>query len=156
MATKTADNLELARRACSHLEKRYVQMRERPVTDCEPFNYHPFLDLLADDAVFAAPCTPGTPLFGSEFRGKQAIRKLFLEDDANLFENLRVEKQPEYFSNKGGDRIVVVTAYTYTIKRTGMVARDKDIALVLDFADGRITRAVEIQDMSEWVESCRA
>nr|WP_246402360.1 nuclear transport factor 2 family protein [Jiangella mangrovi] len=107
--------------------------------------------MFAEDGVFKVPCPPGTPVFGGEFRGKDAIKKLFLEDDPDLIEGLVVEKPLEYFCN--GDRVVVLTSYAYTIKKTGAIAKGKDIALVLDFADGRISVATEIQDLSEWADA---
>lgn len=145
--SKEERNIELARLACSHLEARFVESQSRR-EGFGPLDYSHFLGLLADDVVFHVPCPANTPFYGGEFNGKSAVVKLFLEDDAEIVADLRVERRPEYVAT--GDRVVVLTAYSYTITKTNALAENKEIALVLDFRDGLIQRAVEIQDMSEW------
>jgi ketosteroid isomerase-like protein len=152
MDSLTQTNIELAKRATAHLAKRYDEI-QRGETELGMLDYQPLFDLMADDVVFKVPCPPDTPTWGGEIRGKQAFVELATVEDPDAIAALHVEEPLTYLGD--GDRVVVLTKFSYTLKETGAVART-EIALVLDFRDGLITRAVEIQDMSEWVHACRS
>lgn len=142
------DNIAVAKVALSHLEKRYQEQQEGR-TEFSPLDYQPFFDLMTDDAVWWVPCPEGTFLYGEELKGKDNIIKLFTTDDPEHIDGLEMLREPEYFANE--HRVVILYAFNYNLKNADMAARNKEIALVLTIEDGRITRAVEIQDMSEWV-----
>ncbi len=142
-------NVELARNALAHLDLRH----EDRFASEGVGGFSPFFDSLADDAEFWVPCSPDTPRYGEPAKGKQAVIELFLSDP-EYFEDINSERPPE-FLQLGEDRVLVLFAMGYKIKKTGKTYRNNEIALVMDFRDGKITRIWEYQDMSHWSLACR-
>lgn len=143
-------NIAVAKKALTHLTKR-LEEQQRGVSKYTPFEYEPWFNCLADEVVMKVPCPSGTPVFESEFHGKQAVIDLFTMGDP--VENLEMNRPLEYFGN--GDRVVVLGAETYTLKKQGVTIGPLEFAMVLDFRDGLITRYLHIEDMSEYVEATR-
>lgn len=139
MGAVVIDNVALARKALSHLDARFHERGEGPL--------QPLFDSLAEDVVFEVPCAPDTPRYGEPARGKQAVIDLFLSDP-EFFEDVEIERPLEFIGN--GDRVVVLFALRYRIKKTGVTFRNKEAALVIDFRYGKIVRMCEIQDMTPW------
>lgn len=139
MDSVTADNVQLAKKALSHLD---TEFEDRGGNVLEPL-----FDSFADDIVFHVPCDPASPRYGEPAIGKQAVMDLFLSDQ-EFFEDVEIERPLEFLGS--GDRIVVLFALRYTIKKTGETFRDKEVALVIDFRDGKVGRMTEIQDMTPW------
>lgn len=136
------DNLSLAKKALSHLDTEF-DARGGDILK-------PLFDSFSDDVVFHVPCDPASPRYGRPAIGKQAVMDLFLSDP-DFFEDVEIERPLEFIGN--GDRIVALFALRYTIKKTGRTLRNKEVALVIDFADGKVSRMTEIQDMSAWCEA---
>jgi ketosteroid isomerase-like protein len=107
----------------------------------------PLLDQLADDAVYKLSLPPGVPLSG-EFRGKRAIVDLF--DELNeLLEVLEVNTWD--FVGKGS-QVIVLGDERFIVRKTGKVCHS-EFAFILDFRDGKIARALVIEDLSGLVEA---
>lgn len=140
------DNIAVAKKALTHLSKRFEEQR-RGAVEYTPFDYAPWFSCLADNVIMRVPCPPGTPVFESEFQGKQALIDLFTNEDP--VENLEMSRPLEYFAR--GDRVVVLGAEKYTLKKQRVTIGPLEFAMVFDFDDGLITRYVHIEDMSEYV-----
>ncbi|PXY24881.1 hypothetical protein BAY59_22745 [Prauserella coralliicola] len=146
------DNIEIVRRACAHLQRRYEErVKGIPYT---PIDFRPLYDLLDEDVVFEVPCTyvpeggvdERTPPFnvvGKEHKGKRAFIEAF-ENDQSDNENWEVRKPLEYFAN--GDRVVVLHSERY--EQAGVPVPWSESAMVFDLKDGKIVRYTHIADMS--------
>jgi ketosteroid isomerase-like protein len=107
----------------------------------------PLLDLLADDAVYKLSLPPGVPLSG-EFRGKRAIVDSFDE----LHEVLEVLEVNTWDFVGNGSQVIVLGDERFIVRKTGKVCHS-EFAFVLDFRDGKIVRALVIEDLSGLVEA---
>lgn len=131
MSNGGVDNVALAKRSCSHLKK---SISERELSD-----YHPFFDSLAEGVVFEYV----SPNDSREFRGKQAVveyvKGLFTTlTSPELEEDVQLEKSLEYLAK--GDRVVVLWVECTKNRKTGVISNSKEVAVIMDFRDGLITR----------------
>lgn len=136
-------NLALAKRAWSYYEK---SAAERTHSD-----YQPFYDLLADDVVFRVACAPGTPVWGQEFRGKEAVMGMNANSDPVTIEGyMEVTKPLQWFVD--GNRVLKLGGERYRVRnRAGeIVTILMDFVHVADFRDGKIVSITAIEDLSEW------
>lgn len=138
-------NVELARKAYSDLDDKRGGRSEA--------DFQPYIDLLAEDVVFQYAAPDGTPVSG-EFHGKQAVVEFMTVTSPELVEDIRLEGELEYFGR--GDRVVVLGAESYTIRKTGVSVRNKQFAVVMDFREGLISRVLQIKDLSDVVAAFRA
>jgi ketosteroid isomerase-like protein len=107
----------------------------------------PLLEAMADDAVYKLSLPKGTPLSG-EFRGRHAILEYF-ERLEEVLEVLEV-KTWDFVGN--GDQVIVLGDEQFVVKKTGRVCYS-EFAFVLDFSEGKIIRALVIEDLSGVVEA---
>jgi hypothetical protein len=105
------------------------------------------LDQLADDAVYKLSLPPGVPLSG-EFRGKRAIVDYFDE----LNEVLEVLEVTTWDFVGNGSQVIVLGEERFVVRKTGKVCHS-EFAFVLDFHEGKIARALLIEDLSGLVEA---
>lgn len=154
------NNIAVAKKAMTHLAKRYEeQHRGVRREDYKPMDYHPFVECLADDVVIKNTCPPDTPLYSEELRSKQVVAKKFLGGDWDMhadvtpIEYLEMDRPLEYIGS--GDRVVVLGAESFTVKKTGVVIGPAEFAMVLDFRDGLIARYLHIEDHSEVRDALR-
>ena len=143
MKADVINNVVLAKKALSHLNLPH----EERFAESGPGGFSPFFDSLAEDVVFWVPCSPDTPRYGEPARGRQEVIDLFLSDP-EFFEGINSERPAEFIACEDG-RVLVLFAMNYKIKKTGKIHLG-EIALVMDFRDGKITRMYEYQDMSPW------
>lgn len=127
------DNVTVAKTACSHLDKK---MSERVLSD-----YQPFFDSLADDVVL----THTSPDGSGEVRGKQAVIESITDtfstsSSPEVIEDIQLERPLEFI---GDDRVVVLWAECTRNKNTGLTSNGKEVAVVMDFRDGLITRMLK-------------
>lgn len=140
------DNMSHARRAYSGLEA------TAGVRAIESSDYSHYFSLLADNVVLKFGIPAGTPI-GGGFSGKDAVIHFFTTTAPELFENVQLEGPLEFLGSQ--DRVVVLGRESYTIRKTGVRARSKAFAIVLDFQDGLIIRDHEIKEMTEFVDGWR-
>jgi ketosteroid isomerase-like protein len=107
----------------------------------------PLLDLLAEDAVYKLSLPPGVPLSG-EFRGKRAIVDYFDELD-EVLEVLEVNTW-DFVGN--GNQVIVLGDERFAVRKTGKVCHS-EFAFILEFRDGKVARALVIEDLSGLVEA---
>lgn len=134
------DNVAVARKAWSHLIDR------QPGEPRKDENI-PLWDCLADDVVMKFSIPTDTPLYGGEFRGKDAIFDM-AKAERDYIETGGLDSPPEFVAN--GDRVVMLCEQTYTIKKTGQTVHNDLSAIVMDFRDGLITRIMIYLDVSDW------
>lgn len=137
------DNVDLAKKAYGALEERGTDQREDS-------DFQPFLDALADDVVFRYAAPEGTPL-SKVLHGKQEVIDFLTVTAPELVEDVQLTRPLEFVGS--GDRVVVLGAESYTIRKTGAKARNKSFAVVMDFKDGLVVRLTQIKDLSEFVEA---
>lgn len=135
------DNVALAKKAYSWTE---VSASERTRKDFEPY-----FDLLADDVVFKGAWSESTPVYGGEFRGREAVKKLIWEDDRASVSGNDLEAPSEYIAIED-DSVAIVNKQCYQIKKTGAWVQGIDSCTIMTFRDGLIERIVSIQDISAW------
>lgn len=135
------DNIALAKTAWSWLEKSDA---DRDMTDLEPY-----FDLLSDDVVLKVDSPEDTHIYGSEIRGKKAVMDMYEEAFTKLIKDNNLERPLEFVGS--GERVVVLGSERYTIRKNGVVARNKEFAIVMDFSDGKIVGIRQVGDMSEYV-----
>lgn len=143
MQNRAQDNVALAKKAYGALEDRGAEQRQDS-------DFQPFLDALADDVVFRYAAPEGTPL-SRELHGKPEVIEFLTVTAPELVEDVHLTRPLEFVGD--GDRVVVLGAESYTLKKTGAQARNKSFAVVMDFRDGRVVRLVQIKDLSEFVEA---
>ena len=107
-----------------------------PLERGESQDFGAVFNLFADDVVFKTA--------QGEVRGKAAVIRYFASTAAMLDANPFV-KPLEYYGE--GDRVVQLGYETFTVKETG-TKKECEWAFVYDIHDGRITRMVNIQDLS--------
>jgi ketosteroid isomerase-like protein len=103
-------------------------------------DFQPLFDRLADDVVLEVTIS-GDPRLGREVRGKRDVMAFFLNEDA--VGGFGQDGPLEYSGS--GDRVVVRNVETFG-RKTGIRARGRESAAVVDFRDGRIIRFLVIQD----------
>lgn len=142
-----ASNLELAKRAWAWLdtEEDWTSGSRRDLQQ-------EYFALLADDVVLHVDSPGDTHIFGEDIRGKQAVIDMYAHAPEWIDGN-RLERPLEFIGD--GDRIVVVGAERYRIKESGVTARNKEFAIILDFRDGLISSIRQVGDMSEWIDAYR-
>lgn len=137
------DNIALAKTAWSWLE---TDDSERDMSDLAPY-----FDLLSEDVVLKVDSPEDTHVYGSEIRGKQAVMDMYEEAFSKLIKDNNLERPLEFVGS--GDRVVVLGSERYTIRKTGVVARNKEFAIVMDFREGKIVGIRQVGDMSEYVQA---
>lgn len=141
-----SENIALAKKAYSVLEGNRDAQRAAG-------DFQPYIDLLADDVVFRYAAPEGTPV-SAELRGKPAVIEFMQEKSPQLVENARLDRALEFFGS--GTRVVVLGSESYTVRKSGVSAHNKEFAVVLDFREGRISRVLQIKDLSEFVTAFAA
>lgn len=139
--TVMIDNVALAKRAWSQAETPII---ERSIDDSQPM-----FDLLAEDVVWKVACPEDTPIFGGEFRGKQAVIDYFTTVNREFQEDAWLERPLEFVGD--GDRVLVLGTETYVLSSPKVTISNKEFAIVMDFRDGLIVRMLHITDLSEFV-----
>lgn len=145
MSDKVAENIALVKSAWSQAD---VRIRDRQVADS-----HAMIDALADDAVFQVACPPDTPIFGPGFHGKEAIARYFTSENRTFQTDAWLERPMEFLANE--DKVVALLAESYVLSDPAVTIRDKEVAIVHEIRDGKITRITLITDMSEFVDAFR-
>lgn len=140
---RRAANVALARRA-------YGDLVEHRDAQRQSSDFQPYIDLLAEDVVFGYAAPPGTPV-SEVLRGKAAVVEFMTTTSTALVDDISLDRPLEFFGN--GDRVVVLGSESYTIKKTGAPATNKEFAVVMDFRDGRIVRVLQIKDLSDFVQA---
>ena len=111
-----------------------------------------YFDLLADDVVLDVDSSEDDPTYGSEIRGKAAVIQMY-KSAPEWIEANHLEGPLQFFES--GNRVFVVGAERYTLKKNGVVAKNKKFVIMLDIEDGFIKRIQQVGDMSEWIEASR-
>jgi ketosteroid isomerase-like protein len=135
--------LQLAKKAWSYYDK---EASERDYTDYEPFN-----DLLHDDVVFKVACSPKTPVWNTEWRGKEAVMGMNANaDPVTIVGYFELLEPIDWFVK--GTRVVKIGKGRWQLqnKDGDIVTIDNDFAHVVDFKDEKIIRILAIEDLSEW------
>ncbi len=131
----------------SEEKKNVERMREIYEEMARSGSAQALLDQLADDAVYKLSLPPGVPLSG-EFRGKRAIVDYF-DELGEVLEVLEVNTW-DFIGN--GSQVIVLGDERFVVRKTGKVCHS-EFAFVLDFRDGKIVRALVIEDLSGLVEA---
>ncbi|RBM13582.1 hypothetical protein DI005_30505 [Prauserella sp. PE36] len=113
-------------------------------------------ELLAEDVVWSheGPKCPGLPTYPGEVRGKRAlVEMLTWEQDVIVDVDLEdpVAKPLEFLAS--GDRVVMINEERYFITKTAKTVRNNWNAVVMDFADGLITKIRIISNLNDYIES---
>lgn len=146
MEDQAAHNIEVAKRVWAQTDTR---MRDRQESDS-----HAMADLVTDDVVFRLACPADTPVFGKEFRGKQAVLHYFGVENRMHHEDAWLEGNLDFIGN--ADRVVVLGVESYILKNSDVTITNKEFAVVNDFRDGLIAKILLITDMSEFIPAYRA
>lgn len=151
------DNVAVAKKAMTHLTVRYEeQQRGVKPEDYAPMDYEPFVACLADDVVIKNACPDDTPVYGEKLVGKQTVAERFIGGDWDMhadvtpIEFLEMDRPLEYIDDPERNRVIVLGAEYYTVKKLGRKLGPLEFAMVLDFRDGLITRYLHVEDHSEW------
>lgn len=102
-------------------------------------------DHLADDVVLTLTM-PDRPPRAGQLHGKEAVMGHFAGMD-ELGEFDALAGPLDFLSNPTGDRIAVVGEIKYRMARSGAEGTGQ-YALVMDFRDGRISRILDLMDLS--------
>lgn len=114
--------------------------------------YDTFFNGFADDVEWRIACTPElSPLIGGELHGKQQLIDFMMSDSPGLVQDNYLSRPVEFVAS--GDRVIMLGAETYTVRKSGVTARDKDFVWVMDFKDGLIGRILYIGDMSAFADA---
>lgn len=131
MRTSYSDNIEQAKRSCSHLNK---PMSERELSD-----YAPFFNSLADTVVLESASPDGF----SVTQGKEAVVRSITAMYSELSrpeneEDIQLERPIEFI----GANNIVITLWKECTKniRTGEVSNSKEVVVVMEFEHGLIAR----------------
>ena len=114
----------------------------------ETRNAERLLGLLHPD--FVGEVTPGLPKhWGGDYRGPDdMLRNCW----ARVFAELDTRPVPEELVATEDDRLLVIGHYRGTARESGR-AHEARFAHVLEFADGRIARLIQITDSARWHEA---
>lgn len=145
-----SNNIDVAKSAWSHLSKNTYEITDDPAAaGVLGRSLKKLYDALADDVVLKFGWPEDTPVFGGEFRGKEAVVDLWTNQEPRLIEDYSLECSPEFFAS--GDRVVMLLMYEYyKIVKNDVWARNCPEAVVMDFRDGQISRLLMVGDSSYW------
>lgn len=107
-----------------------------PLESGESYDFQAFFDALADDAVFETPV--------KTIKGKAALAAYFTIG-GELMEFRPFVRPLRYFG--AGNQVVQWGFEKFQVKETG-VTHEAEWAWIFEFADGKITRIVAIQDLA--------
>ncbi|TDD94389.1 nuclear transport factor 2 family protein [Jiangella asiatica] len=118
-------------------------------------DFQTYFDMMADDVVFKieGPEGWGLPTYPAEHRGKARVLEVYTKEDPGLVDQIDYERPPEFIGQS--NRVVILGAERYRIKKTDVMARNKEFAIVIDFRGGKIVRVHQVADLSEFAFAYR-
>lgn len=140
-------NILLARQAYGDLEANREEERQTG-------DFQPYIDLLADDVVFAYAAPAGTPV-SEPLHGKWAVVEFMTTTSGQIVEDISLDRPLEFYGDGDGDRVIILGAESYTLKKTGKRANGKEFAVVMDFRDGKIAKVLQIKDLTDFALAYR-
>jgi ketosteroid isomerase-like protein len=129
------------------MSQQNVEVVRRIVEDAVQGRWEESAGQLAPDAEWHG--TVGGLTEGSVWRGPEQIRRVFEQEDAEAWEERRLEAE-EFID--AGDCVVVFVHEFRRGKRSG-VAMETDTAVVYELRDGRVVRIQGYMDRAEALEA---